>query len=130
MSASASTLFAQKMFSVDSQYQADVKVFVVDKEYQADIIVYRTDKQYRAKANENKGIWYFCDRAYQADKKIFFVDKEYQADLKVFFTDKEYRAGWRKNDKKHLLYRNNGVAAPPPGFRVSNLRSRPFGFNP
>ena len=101
--AGVQTAFGQKVFSADSQYQADVKVFVVDKEYRADIVS-RTDKPYRAKAGENKGIWYFCDKAYQADKKVFFVDKEYQADLKVFFTDKEYRAGWRKNDKKHLFW--------------------------
>ncbi len=54
---SASSMCAQKMFSVDSQYQADVKVFIVDKEYRADLIVFKTDKQYRAKADENKGIY-------------------------------------------------------------------------
>lgn len=95
---------AQKVYSVDHDYQADVKVFVVDKDYRADLIVYKTDKSHRAKANENKGIWYFCSTPSQADKKVFFVDKEYRADLKVFFTDKEYRAGWKKNDKKHLMY--------------------------
>lgn len=64
---------AQKIFSVDHEYQADVKVFVVDAEYKADLIVYKTDKDYKAKANENKGIWYFCSRQYQADKKVYFV---------------------------------------------------------
>lgn len=29
---------AQKVFSVDRQYQADMKVFMVDHEYQADLI--------------------------------------------------------------------------------------------
>lgn len=96
--------FAQKVYSVDHDYQADIKVFVVDKDYRADLIVYKTDKSHRAKANENKGIWYFCTTPSQADKKVFFVDKEYRADLKVFFTNKEYRAGWKKNDKKHLMY--------------------------
>lgn len=95
---------AQKIYSVDKEYQADIKVFVVDKDYRADIIVFKTDKEYKAKANENKGIWYFTSSPYRADKKVYFVDKEYQADLKVFFTDKEYRAGWKKNEKKHLLY--------------------------
>lgn len=95
---------AQKVYSVDHEYQADIKVFVVDKDYHADLIVYRTDKSHRAKSNENKGIWYFCPTQSQADKKIFFVDKEYRADLKVYFTDKEYRAGWKKNDKKHLMF--------------------------
>lgn len=47
---------------------------------------------------------YSVEHEYQVDKKVFFVDREYQADLKVFFTDKEYRAGWRKNDKKPLMY--------------------------
>lgn len=103
----ASCIFAasaQKVYSTDSQYRADVKVFVVDHEYQADLVVYRTDKEYRAKKNENKGVWYFTTKEYQADKKIYFTDREYQADLKVYFTDSEYRAGWKKNDKKYLMY--------------------------
>lgn len=95
---------AQKIYSVDYAYQADVKVFVVDKEYKADLVVYRTDKDYKAKASENKGIWNFCSHAYQADKKIYFVDKEYQSDLKIYFTDKEYKAGWKKAEKKPLMY--------------------------
>lgn len=101
---SAITAYAQKIYSVNHEYQADVKVFVVDKEYQADLVVYRTDKEYRAKASENKGIWYICPKAYQADKKVYFTDKEYQADLKIYFTDKEYKAGWKKADKKPLMY--------------------------
>ena len=95
---------AQKMYSVAHRYQADIKVFVTDTEYRADLVVFKTDKEYRVKSNENKGIWYFTDSQFRADKKIFFVDHEYQADLVVFFTDKEYRAGWKKNEKKHLLY--------------------------
>lgn len=95
---------AQKVYSVDHDYQADVKVFVVDKDYRADVIVYKTDKIHRAKANENKGIWYFCSTLSQADKKIFFVDNENRADLTVFFTDNEYRAGWKNKPKKYLIY--------------------------
>ena len=34
------TASAQKIYSTDRQYQADVKVYVVDHEYQADLIVY------------------------------------------------------------------------------------------
>ncbi|MDE5958524.1 MAG: hypothetical protein K2G78_09525, partial [Muribaculaceae bacterium] len=49
---------AQKIYSVDSAYKADVKVYVVDHEYQADLVVYRTDREYKAKKSENKGIWY------------------------------------------------------------------------
>lgn len=81
---------AQKVYSVDNRYQADVKVTVVDLEYREDIVVYKTKQMYKVKANENKGIWFFCDY-------------KYQADLKVFFTDKEYRAGWKHNEKKHLM---------------------------
>lgn len=95
---------AQKMYSVGSEYQADVKVYVVDSEYKADLIVYKTKRHSDAKANENKGIWYFCDSKYKADKTVYFTDREYKADLKVFFTDKKYRAGWKKPEKKHLLY--------------------------
>lgn len=96
--------FGQKVYSVEHNYQADVNVFVVDAEYKADLVVFKTDKDSKAKKSENKGLWYICPREYQADKKIFFVEREYQADLKVFFTDKEYLAGWKKNDKKPLLY--------------------------
>lgn len=32
------------------------------------------------------------------------VDAEYKKDLVMFKTDKEYRAGWKKNDKKPLMY--------------------------
>ena len=95
---------AQKVYSTNHQYEADIKVYVVEHDYQADLIVFKTDKEYRAKSNENKGIWFFTDRSYKADKKIFFVDHEYQADIKVYFTDKEYRAGWKNNSRKHLLY--------------------------
>lgn len=41
---------AQKIYSVNSPSQADVKVFVVDKDYRADLIVYKTDKR-RTKAS-------------------------------------------------------------------------------
>ncbi len=98
-----SAAHAQKIYSTDRAYEADVKVFVTDKEYKADLIVFETDKDYRAKASENKGIWFFTDRPFQADKKVYFVDKEYQADLIILYTDKEYRAGWKKNSKKYLL---------------------------
>lgn len=35
---------AQKIYSVDHEYQADIKVFVVDAEYKADLIVLRLIK--------------------------------------------------------------------------------------
>ncbi len=95
---------AQKIYSVDHPYQADIKVYVTDKEYRADLVVFKTDREYRAKSNENKGIWFFTNRSFNADKKVYFVEHEYQADLIVYFTDKEYRAGWKKSDKKPLLY--------------------------
>lgn len=63
---------AQKIYSIDHEYQADIKVFVMDSEYQADLIVYKTDKEYRAKVSENKGIWYICPQKYKADKKTLF----------------------------------------------------------
>lgn len=95
---------AQKVYSVNAKHKADVAVYVTDREYKADLIVYKTDKEYRVNDNDNKGIWYFCEREYQAKKNIYFVDHEYQADLIVYFTDREYRAGWQKEEKKHLMY--------------------------
>jgi len=63
---------AQKIFSVDSRYDADIKVYVTDSRYDADLIVYKCDSRYDAEGN--KGLWYFVDSRYDADKKIFFPD--------------------------------------------------------
>lgn len=51
---------AQKIYSVDHQYQADVKVYVTDSEYQADLKIYFTDHEYRAgwKNNSKKPLLY------------------------------------------------------------------------
>lgn len=46
--------FGQKVYSVEHEYQADVKVFVVDAEYKADLVVYKTDKDYRAKKTRTR----------------------------------------------------------------------------
>ncbi len=53
------SLKAQKVYSVDAPYKADVKVFVVDAEYKADLFVYKVDAEY--KAGNNDGKWYFTD---------------------------------------------------------------------
>ena len=50
---------AQKIYSVDAEYKADVKVFVVDAEYKADLLVFKVDAEY--KAGDNNGKWYFTD---------------------------------------------------------------------
>ena len=81
--------YAQKVYSTNYEYQADVKVFVVDYEYQADLLVYKESQEYDASGNEGK--WYF-------------VDKEYQADVKIYFVKNEYQAGWRDKSKMYLLY--------------------------
>jgi len=101
----ATGLYAQKVYSTDHEYQADVKVYVVDHEYQADLLVYTESHEYQASGNEGK--WYFVDREYQADVKIYFVDHEYQADLNIFFVKQEYQAAWRNKSKKHLMYRKS-----------------------
>lgn len=98
------TCSAQKVYSVNYEYMADVKVYVVEQEYEADLVVYATKQDYKARKSENKGIWFFCSQDYQADKKIYFVDHAYQADLKIYFTKQEYRAGWKKKQKKNLMY--------------------------
>jgi len=71
---------AQKVFSVDQAYKADIKVFVVDNNYKADLLVYKVDAAY--KVGKNDGKWFFTDQAYKASKKIYFVDAAYKADLK------------------------------------------------
>jgi hypothetical protein len=98
----ATSLNAQKIFSVDAEYKANVKVFVVDAEYKADLLVYKENAEYKAGSNDGK--WFFVDAEYKAQKKIYFVDAEYKGELKVFFVDAEYKAGWKNASKKHLLY--------------------------
>ena len=93
---------AQKIYSVDAEYKAQVKVYVVDAEYKADLLVYKEDAEY--KAGKNDGSWYFVDAEYKANKKIYFEDAEYKADLKIYFVDAEYKAGWKNASKKQLLY--------------------------
>lgn len=72
----AITTNAQKVYSVDSQWQADVKVYVVDSEWQADLSVYKVDSQWQADGNEGK--W--------------------------DFTDSEWKAEWENKSKIHLMY--------------------------
>lgn len=93
---------AQKIFSVDSRYDADIKVYVVDSRYDADLLVYKCDSRYDA--TDNKGLWFFVDSRYDADKKIYFTDSRYDADLLIYFVDSRYDAQWRNTAKKHLLY--------------------------
>ena len=94
--------FAQKVVSVEYQNQANVKVFVVEYENQADLKVFKV--KYDNQAGDNDGKWFFTDYANQAQKKIFFVKYVNQADLKIYFVDYENQAGWKKLNKKHMLY--------------------------
>jgi hypothetical protein len=50
---------AQKIFSVDAEYKANVKVYVVDAEYKADLLVYKENAEYKAGSNDGK--WFFVD---------------------------------------------------------------------
>ena len=76
MSALVITTYAQKVYAVDSQWQAD----------------------------GNEGKWYFTDSEWQADKKVYFVDSEWQADLKIYFVDSEWQAGWEDKSTIHIMY--------------------------
>lgn len=94
--------FAQKVFSVEYENQADVKVFVVKYENQADLKVFKV--KYQNQAGDNNGKWFFTEYANQSKKKIYFVKYENQADLKIYFVEYENQAGWKKLNKKHLMY--------------------------
>ena len=93
---------AQKVFSVDAAYQADVNIFVVDAAYQADLLVFKVDAAYQAEKNE--GLWFFVDAPHQADKNVFFAEHAYQADLLIYFVDAKYQAKWEASEKIHLMY--------------------------
>ena len=43
----ASQNYAQKVYSTDADYKADVKVYVVDADYKADLLVYKVDADYK-----------------------------------------------------------------------------------
>lgn len=98
----ASNCMAQKIYSIDSKYDADLKVYVTDSKYDADLVVYKVKSQYDA--DGNKGLWYFTDSKYSADKKVYFIDSKYDADLIIYFTDSKYDAEWKNINKKHMLY--------------------------
>ena len=80
-------LFAQKMFKVDYESQADIKVYVVSYESQADLNVYMV--KYESQANKD-GLWY--NVAYES-----------QADFKLYFVDYESQVGWKNKQKEYLL---------------------------
>ena len=84
----ASANYAQKIYKVKYESQADIKVYVVNYESQADLKVYKVD--YESQANKD-GLWYF-------------LKYESQADLKIYFVDYESQAGWVNKSKQHLLY--------------------------
>ena len=62
------TTNAQKIYSVGSQYEADIKVYVVGSQYEADLLVYKVGSQYEA--GDNDGKWFFTGSQYEAKKKI------------------------------------------------------------
>ena len=93
---------AQKIYSCDSKYDADVKIFVVESKYDADLLVYKADSKYDAKGNE--GIWYFVESKYDADKLVYFTQSKYDADLLIYFVESRYDAGWRNPERIYLLY--------------------------
>jgi hypothetical protein len=67
------------------------KVYSVDADYKADLLVYKVKSDYQAGNNDGK--WFFTDADYKAKKKIYFVNADYKADLKIFFVDSDYKAG-------------------------------------
>ncbi len=93
---------AQKIYSCDSKYDADVKIFVVESKYSADLLVYKSDSRYDAKGNE--GLWYFVESKYDADKLVYFTESKYDADLLIYFVESRYDAGWRNRERIYLLY--------------------------
>ena len=93
---------AQKIYSCDSKYDADVKIFVADSKYNADLLVYKEESKYNATGNE--GLWHFVESRYDADKKVFFTDSKYDADLLIYFVESKYNAGWRNKERIYLLY--------------------------
>lgn len=85
-------IFAQKVYSCQYKSDADVKVYVSQYKSDADLVVYET--KWKSEATDNSGIWYFCE--YKSD-----------ADIVIYFSKFKSDAGWKKNEKKHLMYKKN-----------------------
>lgn len=92
--------WAQKVFRVKYESQADLKVYVVPYESQADLLVYFV--KYESQATRD-GLFFAVNYESQADFKLYFTDYESQADLKIYFVDYESQAGWRNKSKQYLL---------------------------
>lgn len=92
--------WAQKIFRVKYESQADLKVYVVPYESQADLLVYFV--KYESQATRD-GLFFAVNYESQADFKLYFTDYESQADLKIYFVDYESQAGWRNKSKQYLL---------------------------
>jgi hypothetical protein len=93
---------AQKVYSTDSRYDADVTIYVTESKYEADLLVYKVSSQYEAGGNE--GLWFFTESRYDADKKVYFTSSKYDADLLICFVDSKYEAGWRNRERIYLMY--------------------------
>jgi hypothetical protein len=99
--AAITNVSAQKVYSCDSKYDADIKVYVTDSKYDADLWVYKVSSQYDV---NDDGLWFFVDSKYDAKKKIWFADSKYDADLIIYFVDSQYDAKWNNTSKKYLIY--------------------------
>jgi len=99
---SYSTLKAQKVFTVDADWKADVKVYVVDTEWKADLLVFKVDANW--KAGKNDGKWFFTNADWKAEKKVYFVDADWKADLKIYFVYSDWKAKWVDKSKISLMY--------------------------
>jgi len=92
--------YAQKVYKVKYESQADLKVYIVPYESQADLLVYFV--KYESQATRD-GLFFPVDYESQADFKLYFVEYESQADLKIYIVNYESQAGWRNSSKQHLL---------------------------
>lgn len=99
---------AQIIFEVEDPELADVKVYYTSNPFEADLFVKTSSDPHMAKADENRGIWYFTMNPEEADVKLFFTDYGSQADFKVYFTPSVRQAGWKKPSKRRLLYTDKG----------------------
>jgi len=93
---------AQRMYIVDHESQAELTVFITERMSEADLVVFK--EQYPSRAKGNDGYWFFESFPSRADKRIFISKYRSRAELIICFTQYRSRAGWRKQQKKHLLY--------------------------
>jgi hypothetical protein len=94
------SLFAQRIYKVNTADNAQVKVYVTNNAEEADLKVFET---LQPEAVVKDGIWYQPMTESEADIKVFITTEASQADMKIFYVTDVEQAGWITREKRQLF---------------------------